>query len=187
MASKSRNMAASTIAAQTMELREEPRRFVTSQSSMSPMSPISPISPTKAMVFAADDDDLPDYINDLPYHARDTPYISRAGRESNQRNFNLVRSPSPFSRDSSPPRPTKEMPLRPNRREDIEFGREDSYPVSQVFFPSSTKNRPARKKSSGGNSGKSWLKNIKSPIGESRPYTLVSLLCSSPPIPDMMQ
>lgn len=165
IAHKSRNMAASTIAAQTMELREEPRRFIASQSSMSPLTPISPMSPTKAMVFAADDDDLPEYINDLPYRTRDTPYMSRANRESTWRSFNLVRPSSPsFSRDSSPPLPTKEMPLRPNRREDVEFGREGAYPVSQVFLPPFAGNKPARKKSSGGNSGKSWLKNIKSPI-----------------------
>ena len=62
---------------------------------------------------------------------------------------------------------TKEIPLRPNRREDTEFGREDFYPTSQVFLPDT---KPVgRKKSSGGDSGKSWLKHIKSPIGEFRP------------------
>ncbi|KAF9785071.1 hypothetical protein BJ322DRAFT_1005807 [Thelephora terrestris] len=162
IATRSRHRAASTIAAQTMDLREEPRRYIASQSSMSPMSPTSP----KAMVFTSEEDEPPLYFNNFPPRALDQPSLSRIDRDSNWRNFNRVRSPSPsFSRDSSPPpMMTKEIPLRPNRREDIEFGREDFY-TPQVLL-SDTK--PRRKKSSGGDSGKNWLKNIRSPIGELR-------------------
>ena len=72
---------------------------------------------------------------------------------------------------------TKEIPLRPNRREDTEFGREDFYPTSQVFLPDT---KPmGRKKSSGGDSGKSWLKHIKSPIGEFRVPRVSSLLITA--------
>ena len=171
MATKSKQRAASTIAAQTMELREEPRRFVPSQSSM---SPLSPASPTKAMTFVSDEDEPPAYIND--YRTRDQPSWMRVTSANSWRNFSgipSVRSPSPtFSGEFSPRQstpPQKEMPLRPNRREDLEFGKEDISSPSQVLLPVFASKKPTRKKSSGGNSGKNWLRNIKSPIGEPRP------------------
>lgn len=157
-----------------MELREEPRRFVASQSSM---TPLSPVSPNKAMTFASDEDEPPAYLND--YRTRDQPSWKRVTRGSSWRNFGgiqSVRSPSPtFSSDFSPRQttpPQKEMPLRPNRREDVEFVKEDVSSPSQVLLPIFTGGKPMRKKSSGGSSAKSWLKNIKSPIGEPRPYLL---------------
>lgn len=174
MATKSKQRAASTIAAQTMELREEPRRFIVSQSSLSPLSPVSPVSPNKPMTFASEEDDPPAYIND--YRTRNHPSWTRVTRASSWRNLSgipSVRSPSPtFSGEFSPrqsTQPQKEMPLRPNRREDTEFGKEDFSSQSQVLLPVFSSKKPMRKKSSGGNSGKSWLRDIKSPIGKTRP------------------
>jgi len=169
MATKSKQRAASTIAAQTMELREEPRRFIVSQSSLSPLSPVSPVSPNKPMTFASEEDEPPAYIND--YRTRNHPSWTRVTHASSWRNLGVissVRSPSPtFSSDFSPRQSTQpqiEMPLRPNRREDTEFGKEDFSSQSQVLLPVFSSKKPMRKKSSGGNSGKSWLKDIKSPI-----------------------
>ena len=186
MTTKSKHRAPSTIAALTMELREEPRQFVGSHMSMSVMSPVTPISPipTKAMTFASEED-YPVYIHDLPYRVRDQNSRALAPRDNNWRNFGGIRSSSPksspsFSRDSSPP-PTKETPLRPNRREDVEFGRGDPFPTSHVLLPSSVNDKVARKKSSGGKSGKIWLKNIRSPIGTSPahmfPYQWITNRC----------
>jgi len=146
-----------------MELREEPRRYIRSQSSI--MSPLSPVSPTKAMTFASEEEEEPPaYIND--YRTRNQPPWTRVTRDNSWRNLNeipSVRSPSPaLSSEFSPPQ--KEMPLRPNRREDVEFGKEDISSPSQVLLPVFVSKKPTRKKSSGGNSAKSWLKNIKSPI-----------------------
>ena len=141
------------------------------------MTPLSPVSPNKAMTFASDEDEPPAYLND--YRTRDQPSWKRVTRGSSWRNFGgiqSVRSPSPtFSSDFSPRQttpPQKEMPLRPNRREDVEFVKEDVSSPSQVLLPIFTGGKPMRKKSSGGSSAKSWLKNIKSPIGEPRPYLL---------------
>ena len=54
----------------------------------------------------------------------------------------------------------------------MEFVKEDISSPSQVLLPVFTGSKPMRKKSSGGSSAKSWLMNIKSPIGEPRPYPL---------------
>lgn len=167
MASRSRQTAASTIAAQSIELREEPRLLITSH-------------PTKAMVFASDDDEPPAYITDTPYRTRDQHPRVHAPRGGNWRAVNgtpSVYSPPPSTgHDSSGQQTTKEIPLRPNRRESPELGRETFSPTSQVLLPASASNRPRRKKSSGGNSAKNWLKNIKSPIGELYPRLFVLLI-----------
>lgn len=168
MTNKSRSMATS-IAAQTTELREEPRQFIASSHSS--------MYPAKAMVFSSDEDEPPAYINDLPYRIRDQYPRTRSPQDGSWRNLNgihSVYSPLPsVGRDSSlqqststspPPPPPKEIPLIPNRREDTEFGRGQFRPTSQVLSPVSANNRPMGKRNPGGNSGKHWLKNIKSPI-----------------------
>jgi hypothetical protein len=168
MASRSRQTAASTIAAQSIELREEPRLLIASH-------------PTKALVFASDDDEPPAYINDTPYRTRDQHPRAHVPRGGNWRAVNgtpSVYSPPPSTgHDSNGQQATtKEIPLIPNRRETSELGREAFSPTSQVLLPASASNRPRRKKSSGGNSAKNWLKNIKSPIGEFYPRFSVPLI-----------
>lgn len=173
MASKSKQMATS-ITGQTMELREEPRHFITSyQSSM---------YPTKAMTFASDDDAPPAYANDLLPRAHDQYSRTHMPRDSSWRNPNTIRSvyspPPSRNRDYNPHDPTAavaEVPLRPNRRADPEFGGEGLSPASQVPLPAAANNRPKRTKSSDKNSGKNWLKNFKSPIGGS--HACLSTLC----------
>lgn len=166
MVTKSKQMAASVAAGQTMELREDPREFiVSSQSSM---------FPSKSAGLASDDDEPPAYINELPLRTRDQFPRVRSPREGTWRSLNVAPS------DCSPPPAigrangshgqtvTADTPLRPNRKENSEFGRENVSLVSQVFLPASANNRSRRQKSSDGTSTKHWLKNIKSPIGEPR-------------------
>ena len=127
------------------------------------------------MTFASEEDEPPAYINEhRSRHQSSWTRVTRADSWRHFRGIPSVRSPSPtFSGDFSPQQttpPLKEMPLRPNRRQDVEFGKEDVASPSQVLLPAFISKKPTRKKSSGGNSAKSWLKNIKSPIGEPR-YT----------------
>ena len=159
-------MAASVAVGQTIELREDPREFVvSSQSSM---------FPSKSAGLASDDDEPPAYINELPLRTRDQFPRVRSPRESTWRSLNVapsVYSPPPslgHGYGSSGQTATPDIPLRPNRRENSEFGRENFSLVSQVLLPASANSRPRRQKSSDGTSIKHWLKNIKSPIGESR-------------------
>ena len=165
-------MTASVVVGQTIELREEPRQFIVSSQSSD--------YPTKSMAFASDDDEPPAYINDLPHHTRDQFSRTRSQQDGDWRNLNAaspVYSLSPsLGCDRSLYAQTAEVPLRPNRRRDPEFGRENASPVSRVLLPvSASIKRPRRAKSSGGNSGKhNWLKNIKSPIGE--PHTCLHCL-----------
>lgn len=161
-------MATSIVAGQTIELREEPRQFIVSSQSS--------VYPTKSMTFASDDDEPPAYINELPHRTRDQFSRTRSLRDNNWRNLNGVS----LGRDHGLHVQTTEIPLRPNRRENPEFGRENTSPVSQVMLPIPASNKPKRAKSSGGNSSKhNWLRNIKSPIGE--PHTClpfsVPLVC----------
>jgi len=171
MVTKSKQMATSIAGGQAIELREEPRQFVTS-------SPSS-VCPTKAMVFATEDDDEPPaYISDPPSRTRDRCSRVHVPLDGSWRNLNVVPSvyspPPSRGRDfNSRAQTTTEVPLRPNRREDAEFGREGPTPTSQVLLSASANNRPTRAKSNGGNSLKNWLRNVKSPIGERRAYLLV--------------
>lgn len=162
-------MTVSLSAGQSMELREEPRQFVaSSQSSVYP----------KSTGFTIDDDDEPPaYINDPPLRTRDQYPRTRSLRDESWRNLNGVSSiSSPSCDHSSNARvvATAEAPLRPNRREDSEFGRENIPPISQVLLPISANKKLTRTKSSGGNSAKNWLRNIKSPIGELRVYSYLT-------------
>jgi len=166
-------MATSIAAGQTMELRQDPRQFVIStQSSM---------FPTKSKAFASDDDDPPAYVNDSLPPRRDQ-YSRTRVRDGNGLNLLPVASvyspPPSRGRDFASVR-TTEVPLRPNRRDDIELGVENRSPTTQVLLPTSANHKPRRQGSSGGHSGKNWLRNIKSPIGEPHVYLLVpdSLVC----------
>jgi hypothetical protein len=129
--------------------------------------------PTKAMTPASDDDEPAAYMNDLPIR-----YSRTRARDANWRNPPTVRSgyspPPSRGRDITPNfETTTEVPLRPNRRDDVELGMGGLSPRSQAFMPISAANRPTRTKSTSGNSRKNWLKNIKSPIGEPQAYLLV--------------
>lgn len=146
-----------------MELREEPRRFIGSTESST--------YPTKTMGFGSEEDEPPAYISDPSLRTRDQNARTRLVRDGSWRNFNgspSAYSPPPTrSRDhNSNSLATAEAPLRPNRRADSEFGREDPPSASRVLLPISANSRPRRSKSSGKNSATNWLKNIKSPIGE---------------------
>lgn len=152
-----------------MEPREEPRQLIVS-------SQLSAY-PTKSLTFASDEDEPPAYINDVPHRTRDQRSRTRLPWDSNWQTLSGV-SPvhlpsSSLGRIGSSRVQTvaAEAPLRPNRREDLEFGWEDTSPISQVLLPASANNKLRRMKSSGGHSWKSgkhsWLRNIKSPIGES--------------------
>ncbi|KAF9645884.1 hypothetical protein BDM02DRAFT_392008 [Thelephora ganbajun] len=157
-------MSTSIAAGQTVELREEPRQFIVSSQSS--------VYPTKAMAFASDDDEPPAYINDLPRRTRDHYSRTRTPRDGTRRNLNgipSVYSPPPsrgrdFGAHAQTTTATTEIPLRPNRREDPEFGREEASPTSRVLLPVSANSKPKRTKSSAGNPAKNWLRNIKSPI-----------------------
>jgi len=160
MVSRSKQMATSVVAGQTMELREEPRQLVaTSQSSA---------YPAKTAQFASDDDEPPAYMNDPPHRTRDQYSRTRGLQDGNWRGFSGTPfySPSPpRDRDLSPSiQIAAGMPLRPNRRDDTDFGREGLSLTSQVLLPVSANKRPSRSKSNGGSSTKHWLRNIKSPI-----------------------
>lgn len=137
--------------------------------------------PTKSMTFMSDDDEPPAYVNELP-RTRDQYSRTRPPRAYSWRDLGTIPSvyspPPSRGRDYSPHAPTMaaEVPLRPNRRADPEFGGGPS-PASQVLLPISANSRPKRTKSSGdGSLGKNWLKNFKSPIGESS-WVFVRLVC----------
>lgn len=160
-------MTGSLAAGQTSEPRQEPRQFVTStQSSM---------FPSKSMAFASDDDDPPAYITDSHPLRRDQHPRTRV-RDGNLLPVASVYTPPPSRgrdynsnvRKTEPPPP----PLRPNRRGDMELGVDNRPPTSQVLLPISANHRPRRLGSSGGHSGKHWLRNIKSPIGETHTHLL---------------
>ena len=161
-------MAVSIAAGQTMELRQDPRQFITStQSSM---------FPSKSKGFASEDDDPPAYINDSLPPRRDQ-YSRTRVRDGNGLNLlpvaSIYSTPPPRGREITSNVRTTELPLRPNRRDDIEVGVENRSPTSQVVLPISANHKSRRQGSSGGYSGKNWLRNIKSPIGEPHAYLLV--------------
>ena len=165
MLTRSKQMAASIAAGQTMELRHEPRQFVTSNQSST--------FPSKSMAFASEDDDPPAYIGDTHPLRRDQLPRTRT-REGNLLPVASVYTPPPSrGRDYNSNARKAEPPLRPNRRDDVEFGVDNRPPPSQVMLPISANHRPRRLASSGGYSGKHWLRNIKSPIGEPHAYLLV--------------
>ena len=150
-----------------MELRQDPRQFITStQSSM---------FPAKAKGFASDDDDPPAYINDS-FPPRRDQYSRTRVRDGNGLGLLPVASiyspPPSHGRDPTSTIRTTEPPLRPNRRDDIELGVENRSPTSQVLLPISANHKSRRLGSSGGNSSKNWLRNFKSPIGEHHAYSL---------------
>jgi hypothetical protein len=167
MVHKSRQMATSIAAGQSMEVREEPRQFLASSQSF--------VSPTKSMAFTFDDDEPPAYMNDLP-RGRDRYSRTRAW-DANWRNFDRTASvyspPPPHSRGLSLNVET-EPPLRPNRRDDPEFGTDGLPLTSQVFLPASANNKPTKMKSTSEKPGKNWLRHFKSPIGE--PHAICSYL-----------
>ena len=175
MARKSKQMSASIAAGQTMELREEPRQFITSTKS-------SVFSP-KSAGLASDDDEPPAYINDLPLRTRDQFPQARSPLEGNWQSLNMAASVySPTHSlgqgySSHGHTGAAEIPLRPNRREDSEFWRENFSLPSQVLLPASANSGPKRQKSSDGTSIKNWLMNVKSPIGEPRVFLLPYDLC----------
>ena len=169
MVSRSKQMATSVVG-QSVELREEPRIFIASSHSS--------MYPTKGMAFAFDEDEPPAYIGDHPTRSRDR-YSRTHARDGSWRNLPpapaVYSPPPPRGRDFNPNIQTTELPLRPNRRDDAEFGSENRSPISQVsLLPISATNGSTWVKGGGGSPGKNWLKNIKSPIGESRVYHLVS-------------
>ena len=161
-----------------MEPREGPRQLIVSSQSS--------VYPTKSVTFASDEDEPPAYVNDVPHRTRDQRSRTRSPWDGNWQTLSGV-SPahlpsSSLGRIGSSRVQTTaaEAPLRPNRRDDPEFGWEDTSPVSQVLLPISANNKLKRMKSSSGNSWKSgkhsWLRNIKSPIGESHACPLLSVL-----------
>jgi len=171
MVTRSKQMTASIAAGQTMELRREPRHFITSTHSST--------YPSKSMAFASDDDP-PAYIND-PLR-RD--YYSRTRARDGGLSILPIASvyassPSRMEELNPTVRTTEPPPLRPNRRDDNELGVDSRSPTTQVLLPISANHKLSRHGgSSGGFSGKNWLRNIKSPIGE--PHTrscLTSLAC----------
>ena len=168
MATRSKQMAASIAAGQTMELRQDPRQFITSTESS--------MFPSKAKAFASDDDDPPAYINDSLPPRRDQYSRTRVldGNRLNLLPVASIYSPPPsHGRDLASNVRTTEPPLRPNRRDDLELGVENRSPTTQVLLPTSANHKSRRQGSSGGYSGKHWLRNIKSPIGEPHAYPLV--------------
>lgn len=176
MASKSKQMSTSIPAGQTIELGEGPRHVgITSQSSA---------YVTKVVPFASDDEEPPAYMTDFPLRPRDQHPRTRGLQDNNWRGFSVIPSvyspPPSRHRDLSPnANTTREMPLRPNRRDDIELGREGVTLTSQVLLPVSANNRPTRMRSTGGGSAKNWFKNIRSPIGKFRVLSFIpsSLVC----------
>jgi len=132
------------------------------------------------MAFASkeEEEEPPAYISDPPFRTRDKYSRTHVQRNASWRNLNVVPSvyspPPDRGRDFSPRvQTTAEAPLRPNRREDAEFGRDGPSPTSRVLLPASANNGPTRVKSTGGNSVRNWLRNVKSPIGGCRAYLLV--------------
>ena len=148
--------------------------------------------PAKSKPFAPDEDDPPAYINDSLPPRRDQ-YSRTRVRDGNGLNLLPIASiyspPPSRGRDLTSSIRTTDPPLRPNRRDDIEVGVENRSPTSQVLLPISANHKARRQGSSGGYSGKNWLRNFKSPIGEPHAYLLVldhlGLLTAAFP-PDMI-